>query len=131
MYSATIPPINWLRDWAKKSKLYQELKSWSIYQWRRQLLLVGCEQALELVKQLQEKSAATHSRKRVTLGVDDTVVDRLGRVLALTYSWWSSRAKKVIRGQNILAITIRIGSVVIPLALRPVGKQGCANTSKP
>ena len=63
--------------------------------------------------------------------MDDTVVDRLGRVLALTYSWWSGRAKKVIRGQNILAITIRIGGAVIPLALRPVGKQGRTNTSKP
>lgn len=35
-----------------KSKLYQELKSWSLHQWRRQLMLMGCEQALELVKEL-------------------------------------------------------------------------------
>lgn len=63
--------------------------------------------------------------------MDDTVVDRLGRVLALTYSWWSGRAKKVILGQNLLAITFKIGEVVIPLAVRPVGKQGRANTSKP
>jgi hypothetical protein len=114
-----------------KSKLYQELKNWSLYQWRRQLMLMGCQYAVELLKALESKSAATHTRMRVTLGVDDTVIDRLGRVLALTYSWWSGRAKKVVRGQNILGITIKIGNDVIPLVLRPIGKQGCANTSKP
>ena len=75
------------------------------------------------LKEFQGKSAATHSRRRVTISVDDTVVGRLGRAIALTYSWWSGRAKKVIRGQNILCITIKIGAAVIPLALRPVDKQ--------
>lgn len=114
-----------------KSQLYQELKQWSIFQWRRQLMVMGCEYALQRLQQLQGKSAATHSRMRITIGVDDTVVDRLGRVLALTYSWWSGRAKQVVQGQNILGLTLKIGREVIPLAVRPIGKQGRENTSKP
>jgi len=47
------------------------------------------------------------------------------------YCWWSGRVKKTIKGQNILGIVIKIGDMVIPLALRPVGKQGRSNTSKP
>ena len=34
-------------------------------------------------------------------------------------------------GQNILAVIVKIGDVVIPLAVRLVGKQGRANTQKP
>lgn len=114
-----------------KSKLYEEVKNWSIYQWRRMLILVGCEFALRELKEVREKSESTKSRKRITLSVDDTVLQRCGKILSLTYSWYSGRVKKIVRGQNILGIVIRIGKVVIPLALRPVGKQGCANTSKP
>lgn len=33
--------------------------------------------------------------------------------------------------QNILAITINIGKIVIPLNIRHVSKQGCGNTDKP
>jgi hypothetical protein len=47
------------------------------------------------------------------------------------YSWYSGRCKKVIKGQNIIAITMKIGSRVIPLGMRLVSKQGYKNTSKP
>jgi len=114
-----------------KTQLYQALKSWSLYQWRRQLMLIGCEYAVQRLKELQTKSAATKSRMRVTLAIDDTVVDRYGKLLSLTYSWWSGRAKKVIKGQNLLGITLKMGNEVIPLVIRPIGKQGCSNTSKP
>jgi hypothetical protein len=63
--------------------------------------------------------------------VDDTVVDRAGKLISLTYSWFSGKHKKPIHGQNIIAITIKIGKRRIPLNIRPVGKQGRANTSKP
>jgi len=33
-----------------KSKLYEEIKGWSIYQWRRMLILIGCELALRELK---------------------------------------------------------------------------------
>jgi len=107
------------------------MKSWSVKQWRRMLVVVGCQVALEQLRHLQGKSAATQSRARVTLSVDDSVIDRWGRWLGLVYSWWSGRAKQVVRGQNVLALVIRIGDTVIPLAIRIVSKQGRGNTSKP
>ena len=114
-----------------KSVLYQGIGDWSLYQWRRMLMQVGCRLALEELQRLEGKSAATLARAQVTIGVDDTVVDRLGRLLSLTYSWWSGNAKKVLQGQNLLAIVIRIGPRVIPLMVLPVSKQGRGNTSKP
>ena len=56
---------------------------------------------------------------------------RDGQVIAYCYHWYSGRFHKVLAGQNILAITIRIGEVVIPLVVRRVAKQGRANTTKP
>jgi len=114
-----------------KQRLYDEMKNWSVKQWRRMLLVVGCQVALEPLRELAGKSAATQSRARVTLSVDDSVIDRWGRWLGLVYSWWSGRAKDVVRGQNVLALVIRIGDTVLPLAIRIVSKQGRGNTSKP
>lgn len=114
-----------------KSDLYRQLANWSVFQWKRLLLEVGCHQALKLIQQSESMSASTQSRRRITLSVDDTVVKRFGQFLSYCYHWWSTRFNSSINGQNILAITIKIGEVVIPLSVRLVGKQGRANTSKP
>ncbi|MEK9150399.1 MAG: transposase, partial [Candidatus Desantisbacteria bacterium] len=63
--------------------------------------------------------------------MDDTVIDRLGNLISLTYSWYSGKHKDVVNGQNIIVITMKIGARVIPLSIRPVSKQGRDNTSKP
>jgi effector-binding domain-containing protein len=76
-------------------------------------------------------SEATQSRKRITLSVDDTVQQRDGKVLAYCYHWYSGRFHQTLAGQNILAVTIKIGKVIIPLVVRLVPKQGKANTQKP
>jgi hypothetical protein len=55
----------------------------------------------------------------------------MGNLMSLTYSWFSGRHHGIVKGQNIIAITIKIGERVIPLCIRPVGKQGRGNTSKP
>jgi len=114
-----------------ENKIYRELGKLSIYQLRKMFIEFGCQEAIRLIKELKEKSAATHSRYRVTISIDDTVVDRFGRMMPLTYSWYSGRWKKTVKGQNIIAITIKIKDQIIPLAIRPVSKQGKANTSKP
>jgi hypothetical protein len=114
-----------------KNKVYRAINSWSIYLLRRMFLVAGCQEAVNLVRERLSMSAATLSRARITISVDDTVIDRLGRVIRLTYSWYSGKHKKVVRGQNIIAITIKIGDRIIPLCIRPVGKQGRANTTKP
>lgn len=114
-----------------KANLYRHLSHWSVFQWRRLLLEVGCHQALKLIFQSESMSASTQSRRRITLSVDDTVMKRFGQFLSYCYHWWSTRFNSSIKGQNILAITIKIGEVVIPLSVRLVGKQGRANTNKP
>ena len=40
-------------------------------------------------------------------------------------------AKNAIKGRNILAITLKIGAVILPLNIRIVSKQGRGNTDKP
>lgn len=114
-----------------KNKVYSAIKAWSVFLSRKLLLVTGCHIASILIKYAINKSPATLSRMRITLCVDDTVVDRAGKLISLTYSWFSGKHKKSIHGQNIIAITIKIGKRIIPLNVRPVGKQGRGNTSKP
>lgn len=114
-----------------KSALYAHLAEWSLSQWKRMLFEIGCHQAISHIKQTESMSASTQSRRRITLCVDDTVLDRNGNVLAYCYHWYSGRFRDVINGQNILAVTLKVGDVIIPLAVRLVGKQGRANTRKP
>jgi hypothetical protein len=114
-----------------KSSLYQHLSCWSLSQWKRLLLEIACQQAYEHIVQTESMSEATQSRRRITLSVDDTVQQRDGKVLAYCYHWYSGRFHKTLAGQNILAVTIKIGHVVIPLVVRLVPKQGRANTQKP
>jgi hypothetical protein len=114
-----------------KSSLYNRLSHWSLYQWKRLLLEIACQQAYERIVQTESMSEATQSRKRITLSVDDTVQQRDGKVLAYCYHWYSGRFHQTLAGQNILAVTIKIGKVIIPLVVRLVPKQGKANTQKP
>jgi hypothetical protein len=92
---------------------------------------MGCHIASKMIKDAIIKSPATLSRMRITINVDDTVINRMGKLMSLTYSWFSSKHNKPIHGQNIIAITIKIGDRIIPLNVRPVSKQGRGNTSKP
>lgn len=114
-----------------KNKVYGAIKYWSIFLFRRFFFVVGCHLALTLIKGCLSKSPATLSGMRITLNVDDTVIDRPGKLISLTYNWYSGRHKKITKGQNIIVITIKIGRKIIPLNIRPVGKQGRSNTSKP
>ncbi|MBI1882905.1 MAG: transposase [Chlamydiae bacterium] len=114
-----------------KSSLYTHLATWSLDQWKRFLVQVGCHQAVERIQQTESMSASTQSRRNITSSVDDTVCDRNGKVLSYCYHWYSGRFHAVVNGQNIIAITIKIGSVILPVAVRLVGKQGRANTEKP
>jgi hypothetical protein len=114
-----------------KNKVYSAIKAWSVFLSRKLLLFTGCHIASMLIKYVTSKSPATLSRLRITLCVDDTVIDRAGRLISLTYNWFSSKRDKPVNGQNIIAITIKIGKRIIPLNIRPVGKQGRTNTTKP
>ncbi|MBM3210646.1 transposase [Candidatus Poribacteria bacterium] len=114
-----------------KNKVYEAIQSWSIFTFRKMYLTAGYDEAKALIQEALSKSPATMSRLRITFSVDDTVIDRLGNLISLTYSWFSGKHKEVVNGQNIIVITIKIGERVIPLSIRPVSKQGRDNTTKP
>ena len=63
--------------------------------------------------------------------MDDSVIDRIGKRLRCTWSWYSGRWKKVVNGQNLLGIILTINGKAIPIHLLFCSKQGCKNTDKP
>ena len=95
------------------------------------LLCFMVKQAVEKLKPILEKSDATKSRAGITFSVDNSVIDRFGKLLRCTWSWYSGSFKKVVNGNDLLGITLTIGGMVIPLHLLFCSKQGRANTDKP
>ena len=82
-------------------------------------------------KQSKAKVQPHNKRANITLSVDDSVIDRVGKRLRCTYSWYSGRWKKVVKGQNLLGIVLTINGKVLPLHLLFCSKQGSKNTDKP
>ena len=83
---------------------YAELKHWSIYQVKKMLLRFMVKQAAEQLTPVMSKSAATRSRAGMTLSIDNSVMDRCGKLLRCTWRWYRGRYHKVIRGQDVLGI---------------------------
>ncbi len=102
-----------------------------LYLWQHLFVRIGCSIALEAIREIVPKSAASLSRLRPVISVDDTFVFRYGKGLAYTSDWWSSQAKQPMKGQNILGIVLKIGKQIIPLNMRLISKQGRGNTDKP
>jgi hypothetical protein len=111
-------------------KLYGQLKEWSVYYLKEMLLRFMVKQAVEHLKPVVTKSAATLSRAGVTLSVDNSVIDRFGKLLRCTWSWYSGRCHDVVRGQDLLGIVLTINHIVLPLHLLFCPKQGRYNTNK-
>jgi hypothetical protein len=112
-------------------KLYTNLKEWSLYYLKRILIKFMVKQASEQLKPVLEKSKATQSRAGITLSADNSVIDRLGKILRCTWSWYSGRCKKVVNGNDLMGIVLTIKGVALPLHLVFCSKQGRANTDKP
>jgi len=88
------------------------------------------KQAVEHLKPALSKSAATQSRSGMTLSLDNSVIDRLGKLLRCTWSWYSGRHHDVVRGQDLLGIVLTIHHIALPLHLLFCPKQGRYNTNK-
>src|SRR5712692_6671667 len=88
------------------------------------------KQAIEHLKPVLHKSAATQSRAGLTLSIDNSVIDRIGKFLRCTWSWYSGRCHDVVRGQDLLGIVLTINHIVLPLHLLFCPKQGRYNTNK-
>jgi hypothetical protein len=111
-------------------KFYAELKEWSIYHVKKMLLRFMVKQAVEKLKPVMSKSASTRSRAGATLSIDNSVMDRFGKLIRWAYSWYSGRYHKVIRGQDLLGIVLTINSLALPLPLLFCPKQGRYHTKK-
>jgi hypothetical protein len=72
-------------------KLYAELKDWRVYHVKKMLLRFMVKQAAEQFKPVLSKSAATRSRAGMSLSIDNSVIDRLGKLIRCAYSWYSGR----------------------------------------
>jgi hypothetical protein len=111
-------------------KLYAQLKDWSVYYLKEMLIRFMVKQAVEHLKPVFGQSAATQSRAGMTLSIDNSVMDRFGKLLRCTWNWFSGRYHKVIRGQDLLGIVLTINHIALPLHLLFCPKQGRYNTNK-
>jgi hypothetical protein len=111
-------------------KLSAQLQDWSVYSIKEMLVRFRVKQAVEHLKPVLHKSAATQSRAGGTLSVDNSVIDRIGKLLRCTWSWYSGRHHEVVRGQDLLGIVLTINHMAFPLSLLFCPKQGRYNTSK-
>ena len=89
-------------------KFYAELKDWSVYHVKKMLLRFMVKQAAEKLKPAMNKRASTWSRAGMSLSIDNSVMDRFGKLIRCAYSWYSGRYHKVIRGQDLLGIVLTI-----------------------
>ena len=87
-----------------QQQFYTVLKEWSVYHVKKMLLCFMVKQAAEKLKPIMSKSAATRSRAGSSLSIDNSVMDRCGKLMRCTYSWYSGRHRKVMRGQDLLGI---------------------------
>src|SRR5258705_6969477 len=111
-------------------KFYAELKDWSIYHVKKMLLRFMVKQAAEKLKPVMSQSASTRSRAGATLSIDNSVMDRFGKLLRCAWNWYSGRYHKVIRGQDLLGIVFTIHHIALPLHLLFCPKQGRYHTTK-
>jgi hypothetical protein len=112
-------------------KLYSAIKELSLYSLKKMLIHFMVKQAAEQLRPLLGKSDATKSRAGITLAGDNSVIDRIGKMLRCTWSWYSGRCKKVVNGQDLLGIVMSLNGIAYPLHLLFCSKQGRANTDKP
>jgi hypothetical protein len=68
-------------------QFYTELTDWSVYHVKKMLLRFMVKQTAEKLKPVMSKSAATRSRAGTTLSIDNSVMERFGKLLRCTWSW--------------------------------------------
>jgi hypothetical protein len=110
---------------------YTHLKTWSLYHLKAMLLRFMVTQAAEHLGPVLAKRDATRSRAGLSLSIDNSVMDRLGKFLRCTWSWFSGRCKHGVQGQDLLGIVLTIHHVALPVHLLFCSKRGRGNTDKP
>jgi len=110
---------------------YSALRELSVYSWRRLLEKMLLEAAVAELNNYNEASAATKSRMKASIAIDDSLVKRLGQALSYVWAWYSGQLKSVKQGQELLGIVLKINGRILPLRLIWVSKQGRSSTNKP
>lgn len=114
-----------------KTSTYNRVKNVSVYYWRQFLQNHLYSLAIPLVKDALDQSDSTKSRNGHILAVDDSVIARISTELGYVWRWWSGQLKRVANGQNVIALILVLGDVIIPLDIRIVSKQGKGLKTKP
>ncbi len=114
-----------------KNGAYGSVKNVSVYLWRQLLQHRLYEVAIPLVLERLATSDATKSRDGLILAVDDSVIARIATELGYVWKWWSGQLKRVTDGQNVIALVLVLGDVIVPLDIRIVSKQGRGLKTKP
>jgi hypothetical protein len=115
----------------RHQQLYDHLQQLSIYSTKKLLIKYMVKIAAQQLEKVLAKSDSTKSRAGISLSVDNSVIDRFGRMIRCTYNWFSGRWKKVVNGNDLLGIVLTINGMAIPLNLLYCSKQGSKNTDKP
>ncbi|MCP4487556.1 MAG: hypothetical protein GY820_09605 [Gammaproteobacteria bacterium] len=114
-----------------KTATYNRVKNVTVHSWRQFLQNHLYSIAIPLLPESLSKSEATQSRDGLILAVDDSVIVRIATELGYVWRWWSGQLKRVAKGQNVIALILVIGDVIIPLDIRIVSKQGKGLKTKP
>jgi hypothetical protein len=96
-------------------KFSEPWKDWSVSSLKAMLLGFLIQPAVEQLKPVWPKSVATQSRSGLTVSIDNRVRARLGKLLRCTWSWYSGRSHKVMRGQDFLGVVCTINPMPWPL----------------
>lgn len=111
--------------------LYREIKKLSLYKVQNLLLKLMVNELAPRLKETLNKSASTVSRASICFSVDNSVINRYGKMIRCTWRWYSGNCKKIVNGQDLMGIVININGFVFPISLKYCSKQGRANTTKP
>jgi hypothetical protein len=114
-----------------ESGTYEQVGEVSVYHWHKLLQQTLYDLVIPELQERQGKSEATHSRDGWELAVDDSVIARVATALGYVWKWWSGQAKQVTDGQNIIALLVVVGDLILPLDVRIVSKQGPHVRTKP
>ncbi len=103
-----------------KTAACDRVKNVSVYYWRQLLRHHLYSIAIPLLLESLSKSDAAKSRDGLILAVDDSVTARIATELGYVWKWQSGQLKRVAKGQNVIALILVIGDVIIPLDIRIV-----------
>lgn len=111
-----------------KDQLYNHLKGIRVPEWRELFRSAFEQLAIERLLEAQGKSDSTWSRLEVVMSLDNSVVRKWGKILSYLYKWWSGQFHRVVNGNDVMMIVLKIGKEVIPVGFWLMSKKGPVNS---